>query len=416
MTKSWDCGGCSGSPVNGFPYCPGQEECAFLKQQGLNKVKRLPCQYCDARGGKRHAPTCNRPVKVTDLVATRPQRGVLRNRIALVIDSSGSMCGFRNDVVRIVNEQVAEIKKNAAKLGQQTSLTIYTFADLVYQKDHYEDVFTFKGLERYLPSGNTAMFDAIGKAINDLRKMPFGDDLNTSFLIVTFTDGEENRSLHYNKDRLLTAMREVERTDRWTFAFSVPRGGRRQIVSFGIPDGNIQEWEQTAQGIQSMNQSTMIGINTYYGARSNGATRSMSFFQPDLTAIPKTAIRNLNDLSQSFQVWNVDCNVPIREFVEDKIRQQPAIARKVGSNYQVGRAYYQLTKSEEVQATKDLVILDKATNALYGGNEARELIGCPMNQTFKLKPGNLGNYEVFVKSTSVNRKLLSGTKMLYFLK
>jgi hypothetical protein len=58
------------------------------------------------------------------------------------------------------------------------------------------------------------------------------------------------------------------------------------------------------------------------------------------------------------------------------------------------------------------VILDKNTNALYGGIQARQLI---VNQSFKIKPGNLANYEIYIKSTSVNRKLIPGTKVLYFV-
>jgi hypothetical protein len=50
----------------------------------------------------------------------------------------------------IVNEQVAEIKRNAAKLGQPTSLTILSFADEVRPLGRYEDVFTFRTFDDYV--------------------------------------------------------------------------------------------------------------------------------------------------------------------------------------------------------------------------------------------------------------------------
>jgi uncharacterized protein YegL len=391
----------------------------------LNKVKRLPCQYCAARGGKKHAVGCRRPQKVTNMpIAKQPAppqhptarpNEVLRNRIALVIDASSSMQGFRYDVPRVVNEQVAEIKKNAAKLGQPTSLTIYSFADSVHELGHYEDVFTFRAFDGYVPSGNTAMFDGIGSAITDFQRSAFNTDPNTSFLIVVVTDGEENRSRNFSKASLTTLMRDVERTDRWTFAFSVPRGGRATLRTFGIPDGNIQEWEQTGAGLESMSRATVSGLGSYYGARSAGLKRVSNFFEPDMTQVSRRAIQRLDDLSRNFHAWNVDAASPIREFVEGKLAQQPSLARQVGSSYQIGRGYYQLTKAEEVQAGKDFVILDKNTNALYGGDQARQLIGCPMNTSFKIKPGNLANYEIYIKSTSVNRKLVPNTKVLYFV-
>lgn len=385
-------------------------------------MKRLPCKYCAARGGKKHAVGCRRPQKVTTAVAaakpkpahpTARSNEVLRNRIALVIDASGSMYKFSQDVTRVVNEQVAEIKKNAAKLGQPTSLTLYTFNDSVRQLAHYEDVFEFRNFNGYYPQGNTALFDAVGTSIEAFRQSIHSQDPNVSFLVITVTDGEENHSKRWNATSLPALMREVEANDRWTFVFSVPNGGRHRLLSFGIPAGNIQEWEQTAQGFESMSQATVAGLGQYYTARSTGATRSVNFFQPDMSAVSKTAIRKLDDLSRDFHTWDVADATPIREFVEEKLSQQPALARRIGASYQVGRGYYQLKKTEEVQAGKNFVILDKNTNALYGGAQARQLIGCPMNTSFKIKPGNLDQYEIFINSTSVNRKLTPGTKFLY---
>lgn len=398
-------------------------------------MKRLPCNYCAARGGKKHAVGCRRPQtkqpKVTEISAgpkatlhptARPGE-VLRNRIALVIDASSSMGSFRNRVPQVVNEQIAEIKKNAAKLGQPTSLTIYQFNDFVTQLSYYEDVFAFREFTGYYPHGNTALLDAVGKAIEDFKISRFSHDPNTSFLIVTITDGEENQSKRFGKMdggypykmSLPALMREVERSDRWTFAFSVPRGGRQQLTSLNIPDGNVQEWEQTEAGFTLMSVANTAGLSNYYGARSQGMTRSVNFFQPDMSRVSTRAVQRLDDLSRDFHVWNVNDRAPIREFVEDKLSKQPALARTVGSNYEIGRGYYQLTKSEEVQASKDMAILDTDTNAIYGGDQARRLIGCPMGTSFKIKPGNHGSYEIFIKSTSVNRKLMPGTKMLYFV-
>ena len=391
-------------------------------------MKRLPCSYCAARGGKKHAVSCQRPMKVTNAVAAakpkpspshptaRPGE-VLRNRISLVLDGSTSMRPFRGQVEREVESQVAEIKKNAAKLGQPTSLTIYVFSDPTNVREigHYEDVFTFKNFSYPYPDGWTALFDGVGMAITDFQRSQFVHDQNTSFLVITVTDGEENRSQRYNQYSLCQLMQSVMTTDRWTFVFSVPRGGSARLASFGIPQGNIQEWDQTVDGVERMSVATQKGVGTFYTSRSAGLRSVSNFFEPDLTKVSSRAIQNLNDLSRNFHTWNVDQASPIREFVEGKIAQQPALARTVGRSYQIGRGYYQLTKAEEVQAGKDFVILDKNTNAMYGGDQARQLIGCPMNTSFKIKPGNLANYEIYIKSTSVNRKLIPGTKVLYFV-
>lgn len=376
-------------------------------------MKRQPCNYCAARGGKRHADDCSRPRRVTEAVASGNRGTRFKNRIAILIDYSSSMSGLRNDVPRVLNDQIRSIKENAAKLDQDTSVTLYRFADRVTKDGHYEDAFDCPKVIGYDPWGQTALMDAVGQAIKDFEDGP--SDKDTSFLIIVITDGQENASRAYTQDSLMRLMRRVEATDRWTFVFSVPRGYAGWISKLGVPSGNIQEWDITRQGLETMAVNNSAGIGSFYATRSMGMTKSSNFYQPDMAKVSKSAIRNLNDRSQDFQVWNVNDTLPIREFVERQLSNQPGLAKRVGRGYQLGRGYYQLTKSEEVQASKDIVILDKSTNALYGGTEARALIGCPTNIAFKIKPGNHMNYDIFIKSTSVNRKLLPGTKLLYYV-
>jgi hypothetical protein len=40
------------------------------------------------------------------------------------------------------------------------------------------------------------------------------------------------------------------------------------------------------------------------------------------------------------------------------------------------------------------------------------MIGLPANADAKVEPGNHANYDIFVQSTSVNRKLPRGTKLI----
>lgn len=382
-------------------------------------MKRQPCNYCSARGGKRHANDCNRPqsgpcMKPRLHPTLRPQdTNVPRNRVAFVIDRSGSMASFRNEVPKILEEQIAELRKNAAKTGQPTSVTVYSLADTVTKDYHSENVFDPVRIS-YRPDGQTALYDGVGSATSNFQDLQTVDPSNTSYLIIVLTDGAENGSKYFSKMDLQAKMQTAQATDRFTYAFSVPHGNSSVITrAFGVPAGNVQEWDQTNDGLEMMNTSVVNSIGGYYGLRSAGMTHSSSFFTADMNAVSKSAIRKLDDLSQQFQVWNVDSESPIREFVERQLTNQPGLAKRIGKSYQIGRGYYQLTKSEEVQAGKDLVILDKATNALYGGVQARGLIGCPMHTTVKVKPGDLANYEIFIKSTSVNRKLVQGTKMIY---
>jgi hypothetical protein len=55
------------------------------------------------------------------------------------------------------------------------------------------------------------------------------------------------------------------------------------------------------------------------------------------------------------------------------------------------------------------LIRDKTTGSVYAGRDARDLLKLPVVGSCKLIPGDHGNFEVFIQSTSINRKLPKGT-------
>ncbi|KAJ3265942.1 hypothetical protein HK104_006201, partial [Borealophlyctis nickersoniae] len=58
--------------------------------------------------------------------------------------------------------------------------------------------------------------------------------------------------------------------------------------------------------------------------------------------------------------------------------------------------------------------MDKSTGDMYTGDEARELAGTPEHtKGQKVRPPDSAKWLMFIQSTSVNRKLVGGTKFLY---
>jgi hypothetical protein len=76
-----------------------------------------------------------------------------------------------------------------------------------------------------------------------------------------------------------------------------------------------------------------------------------------------------------------------------------------------------LTKSETVHQYKEIILEDKASGDMYTGAEVRVYLGLfPQVAKGGAKeklPATGGNYVVYVQSTSVNRKLIGGTRFLY---
>lgn len=103
-----------------------------------------------------------------------------------------------------------------------------------------------------------------------------------------------------------------------------------------------------------------------------------------------------------FQILDVEDNTVIKNFVEDN--QLP---------FKTGRGFYEFTKREEVQEKKEVILKDKQTGDMFCGDAARRIIGLPLGQRGNIKPDSFGKYQVFIQSTSYNRKLIGGSKFLY---
>lgn len=103
-----------------------------------------------------------------------------------------------------------------------------------------------------------------------------------------------------------------------------------------------------------------------------------------------------------FQILEVEQDISIKAFVLEN-----------GLSFKVGRGFYEFTKTETIQAQKEIILMDRATGDLFEGGAAREMLSLPMDATIRIKPSNLEKYVVFVQSTSANRKLIGKTRFLY---
>lgn len=406
-----------------------------------NKI--VPCPECAAFGRDSHSPSCRvgqkrsamsraaHAARLRNLAAAKVQKKgrskakkakvqvapkPLVNRIAMVLDGSSSVRSIADLLVRAVNTHLGALKNQSQALNMQTYVSLFIFADSVFPpifKDQYIHGIGEITMAQYRMGNMTALLDGIGAAISAFEALPDANDPNTSFLIVTATDGQENNSRNW-RTGLREKIASLQQTERWTFAFTGPIGCRSYIErQLGLHAGNVDEWANTREGTVAMTSAVQTGYSNYMVARSAGERGTKQFFTTDMSQVSATAVKSLVNLSSDFKVLNVDKECEIRPFVEGHMARSSSFRSQAGSSYVPGNGYYQLTKPEDVQASKDILIREKTTGAIYGGNEARGLIGMPTNTLVRVKPGNHGNYDIFVKSTSVNRKLVRGTTVLY---
>jgi hypothetical protein len=339
-----------------------------------------------------------------------PRRKNLKTtHVAILLDKSGSMGSFdKGAILAAFNERAEAVRDLAGQDGQEATVSLFLFDNIVRPVFVGQGVRFLKtlGPADYYPGGGTALMDTVNEAVETLDDLPRAAEDDTSFLLMVITDGEDVSS-RMGATQFKKLIQACEDDGRWTVVFSMPKGyADRFSRDYGVPRGNCREWEQSTVGLQEDTYVTRGALAGYFQGRGQGMKKSTTFYvDTDLSKVTTRQVkRTLVDLSGRFRAFTVGAEADIQSFV---------VARTM-KPYVVGSTYYQLTKPEKVQPNKNVVIMEKGKPAVYGGDEARDLIGLPTDGVShaKVTPGNHANYDIFVQSTSTNRKLVRGTKVL----
>jgi Mg-chelatase subunit ChlD len=137
--------------------------------------------------------------------------------ITLVVDRSGSMDAVRGDAEGGVNSFIAQ----QAKESGEALLTLMQF-DTEYELVHSGVLVAHVPEYKLVPRGMTALLDAIGRAINEtgerLAKMN-EQDRPGLVIFVVMTDGHENSSKEFSKDRIREMIEHQQGEYNWHFTF-----------------------------------------------------------------------------------------------------------------------------------------------------------------------------------------------------
>lgn len=140
--------------------------------------------------------------------------------IICVLDRSGSMETVRSDAIGGFNKF----------LDDQKSIPGNAKLSVVLFDDRYEVLYENKDLsvaeyltpETFVPRGWTALYDALGKTIFDTgeRLASLNENERPSKVIVAIlTDGMENASKDYNKERIADMIKHQREVYNWEFVF-----------------------------------------------------------------------------------------------------------------------------------------------------------------------------------------------------
>ena len=329
-------------------------------------------------------------------------------RIFVVVDKSGSMSFCMDSLPKQLYQQFEKINNEA--VGETTvSLSDFNYlSTTVFDNFNKEAALKKVKNYNYMPNGGTALNDAVKNAIYSLEKFEKDDAKRTDdwgYLVVVLTDGEENASSTPTSS-ILNCIKAKQRTGHWTFAFMVPSGYETSFINrYGLLAENVTEWSANEKDFNRVADLNMMATSGYLQQRSVGTKAVTSYFKTDLSTFDPVKSRLL-DVTGNFKTYKVDKEMDITTFYQ----------YKTGKNYYPteGRAFYQLTKKEILQPQKSIVIRNKSTKNIYGGDvrKALNMVDSQSGVNLKVDPGNHSNYDIFVQSTSPNRKLVRGTEVL----
>lgn len=330
----------------------------------------------------------------------------LTNHVTLLLDASSSMTKLKNELIKVADAQIGYLAERSKVHKQETRISVYAFADGLKNLIWDMDVLRLPSIAQlYNPYGWTALRDAVAEAIQDYREIPqkHGDH---AFLTYVLTDGAENRSRHVSTaalNALLTTLRDNE-----TVAALVPdHNGVLEAKRFGFPAANVALWNPDAdKGISEAIDTISRTTDNWMQGRSRGVRSSRDIFSMGTDALNKQTVTSaLTPLSgSSYMLLNV-----LPRY--DRWEVKPFIADH-GLPFTVGQAFYQLSKREEIQPDKQIAVFEKKTKKVYSGPQARQVVGLPDVAT-RVSPQDNPDYVVFVQSKAPNRKVDSGTKLLY---
>lgn len=329
----------------------------------------------------------------------------LINHVGFVLDASASMRGKERELIRVADDLVNFLKEKSQKYSQETRMTMYIFGSDTQAACYDIDVLRTPSIANLYEAtgGSTALIDATVRAINEMRQTAtiHGDH---SFLLYVLTDGQENAS----GTRPFVLKGQIEALpENWTVAALVPdKYGQRSAVDYGFPLENTMIWDTTGvEGVVEVGTKIQQATDNYMQMRSSGVRGTRSLFTLNVQNLTDTVVTHamVEVPKTSYFEFTVD---PAHTVIKDAVQFQ-------GTKYRIGSTFYQLTKTEEIQPQKKLAVREKTTGKLYSGQTARQILGLPDTYA-KVAPASHPKYDIFVQSTSPNRKLVPNTTAIVF--
>jgi len=200
----------------------------------------------------------------------------------IILDQSGSMGSCLEATMSGFNEQLQLIKSMKEKYPEQEFyISLTTFNHEVTHVMQFQNPSKAKPLSRhnYAPNGTTALHDAIGLSVMNLKATVSKevDKNEASVVVVVLTDAHENASTTYNKPMIQKMIKELDAQPNWTFSYLGATPDAVQVASalnFDSSNSVAYNVQESAATWERLSRS-----NTAYFAKKQRGVVSKKFIR-----------------------------------------------------------------------------------------------------------------------------------------
>lgn len=165
--------------------------------------------------------------------------------VSVILDKSGSMTTVRDNTISGFNEYLNNLK-NTKDIKYDINLTLFD-TDVIKGKTISLDDQEMLTIETYVPSGMTALYDAVCMTIKEIEKE------KKKTLVVIITDGEENSSKEYTQEQFKTLVEEKTKEGNFTFVYLGANQDAWQNASrYGFNKDNVSNFNNSSAGVKNM--------------------------------------------------------------------------------------------------------------------------------------------------------------------
>jgi hypothetical protein len=198
--------------------------------------------------------------------------------ITVIADASGSMAGLTTDTIGGFNKFLTD---------QQALPGDAIFSLCVFNHDYrlVHDCVKLAGVPAldakvYSPSGNTALYDAVGTTIESvgtkLAAMP-EEERPSKVIFLIITDGQENSSHRFTQSQIKSMITHQREKYSWEFVFMGANiDAVKEGSSIGVAAYNSVSYNATKGGTHQLYGSVSSNMSSLRGSRA--ASAQVDFF------------------------------------------------------------------------------------------------------------------------------------------